>query len=280
MYQSVTILRLEMKLVQIAISHLKQSNHVLCYIYHSFKSIILDKFLTYSKHWWYFYRLFLLLALPDSSKQVPNLFASLRILRIVLMIWKYDRFRNIMLLSYKKDIGYVTGDDGAQEDGKFFYKFEVLTLLHAYVEQLIDYLVLYYCCFSWKPWIAVFYPFIESGIGSKQCEMLFATTNTHGQSEQSTSLYDQALDLIPNNIIKYKIGSQMKANVIFKRILRDTYSNNITDDSLFQVVDSSKLRSTYPLQSLNIHFNCKNHNYTCNYKTAFNNFGYIYSGIR
>ena len=48
------------------------------------------------------------------------------------------------------------------EQDVFLEKFDSLTILHSYIDQLIEYLVLYYCCFDSKLWIAVFYPFIEA----------------------------------------------------------------------------------------------------------------------
>ena len=51
-------------------------------------------------------------------------------------------------------------------------KFELLTLIHSYLNQLVDYLVLFYCNFD-ESWNAIFCPLILEGIGTACNKVLF-----------------------------------------------------------------------------------------------------------
>ena len=66
-----------------------------------------------------------------------------------------------------------------EEENIFLSKFDLLTSLHSYLDELIEYLVLYYCCFDEQSWIAVFYPFIETAIGTLECNIMFAKSGGH-----------------------------------------------------------------------------------------------------
>ena len=59
------------------------------------------------------------------------------------------------------------------EESEFVFKFDFFMSLHSYLDKLIKYLVFFYCCFDTQSWIAIFYPFIETAIGTKHCTLLF-----------------------------------------------------------------------------------------------------------
>ena len=93
----------------------------------------------------------------------------------------------------------------------FLSKLELFTLIHAYFDQLIEYLLLYYCCFNTQSWISVFYPFIEYGIGTKQCNMLFAAPTT-SSTTKAPSVYDETLKFNQiNDISQEKITREIRA---------------------------------------------------------------------
>ena len=130
-------------------------------------------------------------------------------------------------------------------------KFDLVTLLHSYLAELSDYLVLYYCCFDSQKWISVFYPFIEAAIGTSQCTMLFAQL-TQSPSKPGTashsSLCNKALEVAEGDVnivyIKAMISTEMKGISIFKRLLFDIYQGDNYDFSDNDVV-----------QNVNIMFN-------------------------
>ena len=107
----------------------------------------------------------------------------------------------------------------------FLFKFDLLTSLHSYLERLIEYLVLYYTCFDDELWIAVFYPFIEAGIGTYDCKMLFAESKQH--QADVTSICSIALD--ENTSTQQQLDNkercveETKGISIFTRILCNIY---------------------------------------------------------
>ena len=67
-----------------------------------------------------------------------------------ILQWEYELV-NVLLQNVVE-----VGQEKEQEN-VFLFKFEMLMSLHSYLDQLIEYLVLYYCCFDAELWIAVFY---------------------------------------------------------------------------------------------------------------------------
>ena len=114
------------------------------------------------------------------------------------------------------------------EQSKFLHKFDVLTILHSYLDELIEYLVLYYCCFDTQIWVAVFYPFIEAAIGTLQCEVLFAESNVHSKKVSVKSLCTEALKLDEERQTesRERCLEEVKGLSIFKRLLYDVYKYN------------------------------------------------------
>ena len=118
-------------------------------------------------------------------------------------------------------------DEMAQD--VFLDKFDLLTLFHSYLSELVDYVVLYYCCFDSQNWISVFYPFIETAIGTSQCCMLLAESKKHSK-RVLTSLCGRILDVEEDNDTKKTISKEMKGIVIFKRLLFSAYEKDIKND--------------------------------------------------
>ena len=131
--------------------------------------------------------------------------------------WNHETVR--MLLH---DLVYLKqeNDNSDVEQSIFLFKFDFLTTLHSYLDKLIEYLVLYYCCFDVQSWIAIFYPFIEAGIGTYHCQMLFA--KPYGHSKQVSSLLNETDSIQQEIDRKENILKELKALNIFKRLLCDT----------------------------------------------------------
>ena len=127
------------------------------------------------------------------------------------------------------------------EMNEFLYKFDVLTLLHSYLNKLIEYLVLYYCCFDSKLWIPIFYPFIQAGIGTLQCNMIFAELIAQSRKTHVKSICEEALELKLDNNIKQTIAKEMKALSIFQMLLCDVYDYERDDDDDNTVEHSSMI---------------------------------------
>ena len=120
----------------------------------------------------------------------------------------------------------------------FLYRFDLLTLLHSYLDKLSEYLVLYYTCFDSKLWIAVFYHFIEIAIGTSQCDSLFAESSKSSMAKRDvTSLcglmlevstdVENGFDYDKYNNKKNIIAKEMKGISIFQNLLCEVYSNDI-----------------------------------------------------
>ena len=113
------------------------------------------------------------------------------------------------------------------EDGVF--------LFHSYLDQLIEYLVLYYTCFDDKSWIAVFYPFIEAAIGKYYCKMLFAELGGYSYSKDVLSIcseslnFDDSISTKQKSISKQRCLDEMRAISTFKRLLLDIYQGDSDD---------------------------------------------------
>ena len=86
----------------------------------------------------------------------------------------------------------------------FVYKLDLLTSLLWYLDELIEQLVLFYCCFDSQSWIAVFYSFIEVGIGTSQCHALFAQFDGICNQVTCTSLCVDALEFNFNVNVRRK----------------------------------------------------------------------------
>ena len=105
--------------------------------------------------------------------------------------------------------------------------FDLFLSLYSYLDELIEYLVLYYCGFDSHSWIAVFYPFIEAAIGTSQCKILFAESRT--SSKQMLAICQGVLDMDRNIQSKQqpqlanRCLQEMHAVTIFKRILGGIY---------------------------------------------------------
>ena len=108
----------------------------------------------------------------------------------------------------------------------FLHKFDLLVLLHSYLDELVDYLVLYFCCFNSQRWISVFYPFIEAAIGTLQCNLLFAEPREN--SKQLTSLCNQVLEFNKENgyDLEELMIKEMKGVSIFQQLLCNVYNYN------------------------------------------------------
>ena len=126
-----------------------------------------------------------------------------------------------------KDIEYTTNE----EESVFLFKFDVLTIVNSFVDQIIAYLVLYYCCFDASSWIGVFYPFIESSIGSRYCKMLFCQTQKQESRDVSAlviSLCNHVLETQKNISMKEVVKTrerclqEMRAISKFKQLLFDS----------------------------------------------------------
>ena len=129
-------------------------------------------------------------------------------------------------------------DDNQFEESAFLFQFDFLTSLHSYLDKLIEYLVLYYCCFDTQSWIAVFYPFIQAGIGTYNCKMLFAQSNGH--SKQVTSLFNQTESIKEEMDRRENILKEIKVLNIFNRLICDTLSannNNNNDENNSKIVN-------------------------------------------
>ena len=118
---------------------------------------------------------------------------------------------------------------GRVDDGEniFLSKFDLLTSFHSYLHELIEYLLVYYCCFDEQSWIAVFYPFIQTAIGTLECDMIFAESGEHSK-QVITSLCNEALTM--NEKIKQNVLKEMKAISIFKRLLYNIYNEKEDDN--------------------------------------------------
>ena len=145
------------------------------------------------------------------------------------------------------------------EENVFLFKFNVLTKLYSYLDQLIECFVIFYCCFDANLWISIFYPFIEASIGTLQCNLLLAQSQQqHQQHEQQetqkmTSICDEAFKSVTDiwQIEKQKqqqlgitdrCSKEMKAISIFKQILCDVYEQYDQD----QDEDNMTIKSNNP----------------------------------
>ena len=116
-------------------------------------------------------------------------------------------------------------------ENAFLFKFDSLVVLNAYLDQLIEYLVLYYCCFDAKLWIAVFYPFIEACIGTLHCQTLLATSASDNDpliSKQVKSICDETLEM-GSLVTREKCLRETMAIKIFKLLLCDVYDRHDHD---------------------------------------------------
>ena len=132
----------------------------------------------------------------------------------------------------EKDIECTTRGGGSMvylqmQEGEFLCRFDVLSVLNSYLDELIEYLVLYYCCFDAQSWIGIFHPFIEHGIGSKLCTMLFDQSNKEHMNEAGVkSHFSQMVEADGNIAKKRACVQEMKAVCIFKRLLYDVYQRD------------------------------------------------------
>ena len=118
----------------------------------------------------------------------------------------------------------------------------LLTSVHSYFEQLIEYLVLFYSCFDDKLWIAAFYPFIKHGIGDKYCKLLFADYKKEEEEEEENSRTEYILSAIlklyydENNETKINkkkndISNEMKGLSIIKTLYCKVYETESSNSS-------------------------------------------------
>ena len=92
--------------------------------------------------------------------------------------------------------------------------------------NILIYILLFYCCFDSKLWIAVFYPFIEAAIGTKQCDEIFAQSQLVNNKVIKESVYDQVLKLKFEQRINGKkdmVLNHMKGISIFNGLLCSVY---------------------------------------------------------
>ena len=125
----------------------------------------------------------------------------------------------------KKDVESVTTRG---RGNVFSQRFDTLWLLHSYLGELIEYLVIYFCCFDSRLWIPVFYPFIETAIGTSGCAMLFAECKT--RSKLVVSVCQTTLEQMIG--CKEQILQEMRGVSTFKLLLCDACeanNSNITD---------------------------------------------------
>ena len=118
----------------------------------------------------------------------------------------------------------------------FLYKFDTLVSLRLYLDELIEYLVIFYCCFDTKNWVSVFYPFIQVAIGTEYCTMMFAQTSRHTNTNIKQSLCGESLQSLINDQmlmsgkqIEYKqiVVQETKGISIFKRLLYQMHDTNV-----------------------------------------------------
>ena len=147
----------------------------------------------------------------------------------------YDEEKKIDCVTTSADSINASSNTIAIEESVFLYKFDLLTTLHSYLDQLIEYLVLYYSCFDTQSWIAVFYPFIEASIGTLHCNTLFAESRWHSKHVSSCcnellKLYTTIPTATQNSGNKNQCLGEMRAISAFKRLLFDIYQSNSDDE--------------------------------------------------
>ena len=148
----------------------------------------------------------------------------------------------------KKNNQFVTISGAATESkvNDCDTKFDLLTSLHCYLHELIECLVFYYCCFDSQLWIAVFYPFIEVGIGTLHCKMLFAQSDKDCVTVKS--ICDEALVMDENVSTRELLSKttkylqETKAIVILKRVLCNMYG---TRDNEIECSDDDTAKIMY-----------------------------------
>ena len=148
-----------------------------------------------------------------------------------------------MVYDEAKMIEYVTPEDSGTSEvdtSVEVVKFDLFASLHLYLDQLIEYLVLYYTCFDDQSWISVFYPFVEVAIGTSQCKMLFAKSRRY--TAQVSSIcgellpFDEIVSFEQDLHTAERCLQEMKAVSIFKRLLCDVYQteNEIINDNVMK----------------------------------------------
>ena len=121
------------------------------------------------------------------------------------------------------------------KESVFLFEFDFLTSLHSYLDELIEYLVLYYCCFDAQSWIAVFYPLIQAGIGTYNCKMLFV--QSHEDWKQVPSLFNETPSLREEMDRKEHILKETKVLSIFNRLIFHMLSGNNDDENNSNIVN-------------------------------------------
>ena len=144
------------------------------------------------------------------------------------LVW-HQEVINVLL----HNLAQLNNDE--MEQDVFLKKFDFLTISHSYINQLIDYLVFYYCCFDSQKWIGIFYPFIQAGIGTFECKMLFAQSIINTQVKSLCHQSFQLNDATNINELKQEMENkedilkEMKAIAMFKRLLIETYDHETTN---------------------------------------------------
>ena len=163
-------------------------------------------------------------------------------------------------------------------------KFELLTLVHSYLEQVIEYLVLLFSCFDIKHWLPIFYPFICTAIGDKQCGMLFASIkNVLNDVDTTCGVGIVALEtataidntddttFVQMDSQKQLILCTMKALASFKRLIICNSGDNDDLDAEFD--DNSKINDCdRDMIGSNLNSHCRSH--------VFNMANTIYSKLQ
>ena len=160
-------------------------------------------------------------------------------------MYSYLSWQKEMVCIVLHNLAYFKSDtSNINEEEIIMRKFGLLTLVHSYLEQMVEYLVLFFSCFDVKQWLPVFYPFICKAIGNNQCSMLFASMKNLSKDVDSTvgvgmsALQIATADPVEEKTfteinVQQEILCNMKAVSLFKRLIIDNSSNNDDLDDEF-----------------------------------------------
>ena len=130
-------------------------------------------------------------------------------------------------------------------------RFELLTLLHSHLDHLIEYLVIFYCCFDPNLWITVFYLFYQQGIGEKQSKLVF------GERKDDTNSTDNSDKLSMFSIEAIDIGNE-SANTIKnskKNVLNELKGLSILISLIYGIYQEYEFEGLSKYDNLNLSIN-------------------------
>ena len=137
-------------------------------------------------------------------------------------------------------------------------KFGLMTLVHSYLNQINELLILFFSCFD-KEYISLFYPFIVQAIGSSNCDLLFANckhevpseTKQQEQKEQQKQQQIPSLAMVALEIATKNDNDISKIEKQQNEILLQTKAVTNFIQSIFNVYDSSLEMETFEILSNN-----------------------------